>query len=100
MEKILATANCPNCKGKINARNIFVEYATERTCSFRISCDKCKGNAIVQAVISVEPKNKDQQISSLEPISPPKISENEVLEIGKFFEENKGKSFSSFFTKS
>ena len=83
IEKILATATCPRCGQGVLLKDISFESATERTCTFRISCQHCRNEAIAQASLQV-----DQEQEYLKKISPPRISEIEILKVQGFFKAN------------
>ena len=80
IEKILATATCPRCGHGVLLKDISVESATEKTCTFRISCQHCKNEAIAQASLQL-----DREREYLKKISPPRISEVEILNVKDFF---------------
>jgi len=84
LEKILKTAHCPKCHKKLSIGNIKVQSSTEKTCTFQIHCDKCNNKAIAQAVLKIEPIKKE----ALESISPPVISEEEIIHAQNILTKN------------
>lgn len=99
LEKILATASCPRCGDKIKLQNILVQASTERTCIFKIHCDKCQSSSLAQAVINVEPVNNINNHSYPIVNTPPKISEEEIKEAEESLKISGHKKLADFFYK-
>lgn len=99
LEKILATAFCPHCKGRVGLKNISVQSVTDRTCVFKMHCDLCNNDVLAQAILNVEDKRGVTQNMPLSTISPKKINESDIFELISMLENDSYQNLSSFFGK-
>lgn len=93
LEKILATAQCPQCKKKTTVQDISIQNATEKSCIFSIHCSECGLDSLAQAVINVVPEKNTPLVP---PLAPGSISSEEIAQIKELLQNKDKANFASF----